>query len=690
MTGPADGNALLAAALELASHGVAVLRLYHPLPDGNCSCGSPAHRVTAETTSSSCGKHPNVGDGWQKQATTDPAAVRRWWADEPLSNVGIMLSPDVGLMGVDVDSAAGEAMLTALAAGDLPPTWEFTSGKGRRLLFRIPQGVRPKLVSLKDDGGDEALRFMCSANSQTVAPPSLHFSGVRYAWVGGRRPGELPLADMPEWMVGIVCPPESQPEQYESTASRAFTAGGDFNKRGSWDEMLEAHGFKFAARRERVRYFTRPGKAGGVSVSLGYYTAKDGTPALYVFSGSVVALTAGRSYDLFGAYTRLEHNGNWQAASQALESLGYGPPRPAGKGGAAGKPSPDEVFGASHTGGCGQPDDDLPPDFEFATNADFKSLNLSTDWVWKGWFQGGVVNLVASEAGMGKTRWIADLCRRVHHGLPWPDGQEMKRDDRKFLVMWVAADSQFAELVDLSEGFGFGDRICYSGSRKNPVGGISLDSADDFKSLYRRLKAARPLFLIVDTAGGATDANLSRQEEARRFFAPLSHIAVSLGICVIVVTHLNATSKVLGRRAEERVRCVIRMWAADKRPETPRRIEVMKSNHLFPDPIGMTLGSHGSDYTDSPPAAPEAASAGTDPLDRGPPTRVRECGEWLTEQVAERPQRVAKLIEEAEAAGFNRSTLYRTMRHLRLVETKDGHHHKWWGLPGGEDDDSGF
>ena len=655
-----DPNPLLSAALDYAARGWRVV----PLNERQ--------------------KNPWVGD-WPNVATTDPDAIRGWWAERPASNVGVALGPGSGLVGVDIDSEEGERLLREMSGGDLPPTLDMATGKGARLLYSIPDGLPrpPKTTVIAGADGKEAIRFQ-STGGQCVMPPSVHPTGRRYEW---RSPAALEAAPMPAWMVMTLCPPAETPEHYESTASRAFTAGGDFNKRGSWEELLTAHGFTPAGRRDQVRYYTRPGKGGGVSVTLGYYRAKDGTPALYVFSGNVPELLAGKCYDLFGAFARLEHRGDFPAASRALEGMGFGPPRPGKAAANGGGPAGGDVFGAGHTAGCGRPDDDLPADFDFATNADFKSLNLTTAWVWKGWLQGGVVNLVASEAGMGKTRWIADLCRRVHHRLPWPDGQPMQADDRPHLVMWVAADSQFAELVELSEGFGFGPRICYSGSKQNPVGGISLDSADDFKTLYRRLKAARPLFLIVDTAGGATDANLSRQEEARRFFAPLSHIAVSLGICVVVVTHLNATQKVLGRRAEERVRCVIRLWAADKRPETPRRIEVLKSNHLFPQPIGMTLHGHGSDYTDTPPSPPEAAGGGAEPLDRGPPTKVRECADWLTEQVAETPQRVAKLIEAAELAGFNRSTLYRTMRHLKLIETSDGKGHKWWGMPGGESDD---
>ncbi|OWK43672.1 AAA family ATPase [Fimbriiglobus ruber] len=331
-------------------------------------------------------------------------------------------------------------------------------------------------------------------------------------------------------------------------------------------------------------------------------------------------------------------------------------------------------------------DDGIRPDEDFATNADLRRMELGTRWVWNRWLQAGTVNLLAAEGGLGKTRFVADLCRRVHAGLPWPDGGPTDPWSSQYLAMWVAGDRNQGELLTLSEGFGFGERICYSGSKAGPLGGVTLDTPGEFVALHRKLKAARPLFLVVDTAGGATGFNLAKQEEARAFFAPLSDMAARLGLCVVVITHLNASKTVLGRRAEERVRCVIRMSAENREPETLRRVEVLKSNGLYPQPIGMLLGDTGNEYTDEAPAAPEtqaSASKGsqsrTDESDRGPRTKTRECMDWLTQTLAETPMRVHTLRKQAEEKGFSTTTFYKAKEMLNLVEAvAEGY--KLWGL----------
>jgi replicative DNA helicase len=329
---------IVEAALLYARHGVRVIRLHHPTPDGNCSCGDPGHRADAPKTS--CGKHPSLGNGWPKQATTDPAVITRWFTERPDDNVGALLSAEAGIAAIDIDSAAGETLLAAMSGGDLPPTWEFRSGKGRRLMYRIPDGVKPRTVVIKDAAGEEAVRLMGGANSQTVMPPSLHYSGVRYEWVDGRDPAAVGLAAMPAWMAGEMGRPEKPPPASEPAAASAHLPGAEYNRRGSWDDLLAEHGFRPAGGRDGVRYFTRPGKAGGVSVTLGHAKTRDGRAALYVFSGSIPELPAGKSYDLFGAYTRLTHGGNFAAASEALETDGHGTPRAAVVGTVTATPQP--------------------------------------------------------------------------------------------------------------------------------------------------------------------------------------------------------------------------------------------------------------------------------------------------------------------------------------------------------------
>lgn len=99
--------------------------------------------------------------------------------------------------------------------------------------------------------------------------------------------------------------------------------GDDFNARITRDEFLEmltSRGWRVAYERDNVVYITRPGKEQGVSASLFY----DDRMMLHVFTSSVQHFEPARSYDPFGVYARLEHDGDFRKASQTLASAGYG------------------------------------------------------------------------------------------------------------------------------------------------------------------------------------------------------------------------------------------------------------------------------------------------------------------------------------------------------------------------------
>lgn len=315
-------NPLLDAALDYARLGWRVVWLHHPKAGGGCTCGKDC--------GTSAGKHPRLPK-WTQSATTDEEQIARWWHDAPASNVGVALGSGSGIVAVDVDPPHGEEFLQQISGGDLPDTLTLTTGKGRSLLYAIPEGleVEPKTVGWKDADGQETIRLQ-STGAQRVMPPSLHLSGRRYAWVAGRGPGEIELAPMPAWMVvEMTVPKEARwADPTVHGPSDAYAPGAEWNRRGSWVELLTNHGFKPAGGRGDVLYFTRPGKSAGVSVTVGHFKAKDGTPALYVFSGSIPDLAATKCYDLFGAYARLDHKGDFSAAAKALAAMGYGTPTP--------------------------------------------------------------------------------------------------------------------------------------------------------------------------------------------------------------------------------------------------------------------------------------------------------------------------------------------------------------------------
>jgi hypothetical protein len=168
----------------------------------------PDHVGVGKTHGKNCtnpGKVP-WGD-WKRYQTQLPteAELRQKWHDNCQLNVGITLGGVTGMIGLDLDGAAGEQLLARLSNGDLPATLEFTSGKGRRLLYRVPEGVTlkptPKPGGLEVEGGE--LRLL-GLGSQTVMPPSRHQSGRLYRWLPGHGPGEIDPPEAPAWVVELM------------------------------------------------------------------------------------------------------------------------------------------------------------------------------------------------------------------------------------------------------------------------------------------------------------------------------------------------------------------------------------------------------------------------------------------------------------------------------------------------------
>jgi hypothetical protein len=190
---------MLAFALSYTRLGLEVLPLHYPVAHGgrlrcscgNDDCGSPAKHPYARLAPKGC-----------LSASRDPRAVQRWFGGAPY-NLGIRTGATSGIVVIDVDPRhGGEETLADLERrhGVLPSTWQFITGSdGQHIPFRHPGGNVPnsagKLgpgIDVRGDGG-----FI-------VAPPSRHICGRRYAIDVDHHPDDVPLADMPDWLIEKV------------------------------------------------------------------------------------------------------------------------------------------------------------------------------------------------------------------------------------------------------------------------------------------------------------------------------------------------------------------------------------------------------------------------------------------------------------------------------------------------------
>jgi hypothetical protein len=169
--------------------------------------------------------------GWPEYATTDPTRINNWWSNGAC-NVAIATGPGSGVWVLDIDGENDEGWLRKLesAHGELPPTVEVITGKGRHLYFRWPTGENIRNIQNRDDFPD-----VRGDGGYVMAPPSIHPSGRAYAWSVD---SASEFADAPDWLINLVVnrPRNSDgvietytPEQWRSFISETV----DGSRRGS-------------------------------------------------------------------------------------------------------------------------------------------------------------------------------------------------------------------------------------------------------------------------------------------------------------------------------------------------------------------------------------------------------------------------------------------------------------------------
>ena len=142
------------------------------------------------------GKRP-LYSGWQRDATTDPELIARYWARHPGPNIGVICGDSFDAF--DIEAAHLPALRTWLRAHDyrLPDTPIAQTGRGGiHILVRArahPASHRLRLDGvhigeLKGTGG-----FIVACPSRTAG-----------AYVWHRSPLDAALAEAPAWLTGLV------------------------------------------------------------------------------------------------------------------------------------------------------------------------------------------------------------------------------------------------------------------------------------------------------------------------------------------------------------------------------------------------------------------------------------------------------------------------------------------------------
>lgn len=187
-----DLDDMLKCALQYVDLGLPIIPI--------CSHDHRSMNNTHRKLCTSPGKSP-VLPAWVERGVPEPEEVEQWYIKNPYMNIGMVMGK--GYVGVDVDGNDGEILLQGHSKGNIPDTWEFTTGAGRRLIYTIPEDLVTKKFTKKGNGAHEELAFL-AYGQQTVMPPSIHHTGRKYQWAKGKSPLSIRAAMAPPWLLNAV------------------------------------------------------------------------------------------------------------------------------------------------------------------------------------------------------------------------------------------------------------------------------------------------------------------------------------------------------------------------------------------------------------------------------------------------------------------------------------------------------
>ena len=304
---------------------------------------------------------------------------------------------------------------------------ERTPSGGIHLLYRCPTphhntklARRPATDLELEVDPDDKIKVLLETRGEggyvVVAPSSgrVHSTGAAWEQIYGTFDSIVTITDDERdalWNVARSLDqlPDALPAPAERPPATERDGDGpadDYNRRTTWQQLLERHNWTRVLVKGHVTYWRRPGKeGGGVSAT----TNHGGHDMLIVFSTSTPFETE-RGYTRFAAYAVLEHNGDQRAAGRDLYAQGYGkrrePSAPVERS-VPNEPDADYRPPGADVRDNGEPKQQLASlrpfhRIEVDLTADIEPTPIIEPWL----YGGGCLTVLQSEPGVGKS-WLA-------------------------------------------------------------------------------------------------------------------------------------------------------------------------------------------------------------------------------------------------------------------------------------------
>jgi hypothetical protein len=252
----------------------------------------------------------------------------------------------------------------------------------------------------------------------------------------------------------------------------------------------------------------------------------------------------------------------------------------------------------------------------YATAADVFQATGNTPWTWEGWIPPNRIVGIAAGEGVGKTRFVLDLCRRVWLNLSWPDDQPMTLPART-PSLWLCSDGQHDEIAETLPALGLPfEAVIFPAPSSDPYEHVSLDSAETIQWIGDAIRDVRPWALVIDSLTYATALDLCEQRAITKLKTPLVNLCQTHHINIIPTLHVSLSGQALGRRIKGITRTLLHLECPDPDQSHRLRLWVEKSYGPKPAALGVTIDASGNTYDKIPPARIERNKGGRPPVKR--------------------------------------------------------------------------
>mgnify|MGYP003376638554 CR=1 FL=1 len=300
--------------------------------------------------------------------------------------------------------------------------------------------------------------------------------------------------------------------------------------------------------------------------------------------------------------------------------------------------------------------------------AEAETLIGEITWSWPGWMPNGLLTMLVSESGKGKSALALRIAACFIRGDCWPDGSQFTGETGK--VIWCESEGALSVNVDRARKAGVPFEKMLS-PLADPLEEFSIDRPEHVERL--RAMAARPdvRCIILDSLSGATqqDENSSAMLHSVK---KLASIAAESGKAFLLLHHLNKglsdgdgvhQRQIRGSSAIiQTARVVWAIDAPDDTDETHRRLSMVKNNlAAYAPPVGFRIAEGGITFT------------GDAPKRRSTDTVKDLAANFLLDILASGPVPSSEVERQATERGISPNAIARAKKEIDAdSERRDG------------------